>query len=357
MESLLSKAEEFYAAIVRKDPSYEGIFFTAVKTTGIFCRPTCTARKPKFENVVFYATAKEAILNGFRPCKVCKPLSLEGEMPGYVKAAMNLIGNDNYRIKDYQLRQQGIEPVRVRRWFQKHHNMTFQAYQRYLRINNAFMEIKNGKTATDAAFANGFESLSGFSDSFKKIAGTTPGDVKGKNIITVNRLTTPLGPMITGATDEGICLFDFAERRMMETILKRLEKTANAVLVAGEHPHFKALKEQVEEYFNGTRQNFDLQLHLVGTSFQKRVWEELMKIPYGVTRSYKEQSIQVGNQKAIRAVAAANGENCIGIIVPCHRVIGENGHLTGYGGGLWRKKWLLEHEVKHSGNSKQAVLF
>lgn len=217
--------------------------------------------------------------------------------------------------------------------------------------------MKQDYKITDIAFSNGFESLSGFSDSFKKIIGASPGKIDGKNVINVTRITTPLGPMIAGATDEGICHFDFAERRMLETILKRIQRILNATLVMADHPHFKVLNTQVEEYFHGVRKEFDLPLHLVGTSFQKQVWEELLKIPYATTRSYKEQSIMLGNQKAIRAVAGANGENGIAIIVPCHRVIGENGHLTGYGGGLWRKKWLLDHETKYAGLERQTKLF
>ena len=168
---------------------------------------------------------------------------------------------------------------------------------------------------------------------------------------------TPLGRMRAGATDEGICLFDFQYRRSIDTIMNRIETIAGDKFEEGDHPHFEILKRQAEEYFAGGRKAFDLPLHLVGTPFQKRVWEGLLQIPYGETRSYKQQSIFLGDEKAIRAVAGANGENGIAIIVPCHRVIGANGSLTGYGGGLPKKKWLLEHEWKHSGRSGQGELF
>jgi AraC family transcriptional regulator of adaptative response/methylated-DNA-[protein]-cysteine methyltransferase len=168
---------------------------------------------------------------------------------------------------------------------------------------------------------------------------------------------TPLGTMLAAATDEGICLFDFEHRRMMAGILKRIQTGLQATITEGEHPHFAILQLQMGEYFAGTRQTFDLPLHLVGTPFQKQVWQGLQTIPYGETRSYKQQSIFLGNEKAIRALAGANGENGIAIIIPCHRVIGENGHLTGYGGGLWRKDWLLKHERKHSGKTDQSSLF
>lgn len=173
----------------------------------------------------------------------------------------------------------------------------------------------------------------------------------------VKYIETPIGKMRAGATDEGICLFDFEGRRMMDSIMKRIEALSGEQTEEGEHFHFKMLEKQINEYFNGERQEFDLPLHLVGTAFQKRVWEGLMNIPFGETRSYKEQSIFLGDVKAIRAVAGANGENGIAIIVPCHRVVGANGSLVGYGGGLWRKKWLLEHELKYSGKSNQMNLF
>ena len=170
-------------------------------------------------------------------------------------------------------------------------------------------------------------------------------------------INTPVGKMRIAASDEGICLFDFQYRKSIDAIVTRIETISGQQLVEGDHPHFKLLETQISEYFLGTRKEFDLPLHLVGTPFQKRVWEGLLTIPYGETRSYKQQSIFLGDEKAIRAVAGANGENGIAIISPCHRVIGSNGSLTGYGGGLQRKKWLLDHEWKHSGKSGQGELF
>ena len=176
-------------------------------------------------------------------------------------------------------------------------------------------------------------------------------------MICIKHIDTPVGKMRIGASDEGICLFDFQYRKSIDSIMKRIETLSGKKFTEGEHPHFKLLEEQIGEYFTGTRKDFDLPLHLVGTPFQKSVWEGLLKIPYGETRSYKQQSIFLENEKAIRAVATANGENGIAIIVPCHRVIGTNGTLVGYGGGLQRKKWLLDHERKHSGKTGQGDLF
>jgi len=163
--------------------------------------------------------------------------------------------------------------------------------------------------------------------------------------------------MRIGATGLGICLFDFQYRRSIDTIMKRIETLSGDKFSEAEHPHFELLERQMDEYFKGTRKEFDIPLHLLGTTFQKSVWQGLLKIPYGETRSYKQQSIFLGNEKAIRAVAGANGENGIAIIIPCHRVIGESGSLTGYGGGLQRKQWLLDHERKYSRKTGQRELF
>lgn len=176
-------------------------------------------------------------------------------------------------------------------------------------------------------------------------------------MIALKLIDSPIGKMRIGATDEGICLFDFQYRKSIDSIMRRIENHLQDKFEDGEHPHFAVLEQQIGEYFTGARKEFDLPLHLVGTEFQKGVWRGLLQIPYGETRSYKQQSIFLGNEKAIRAVAGANGENGIAIIVPCHRVIGEDGSLTGYGGGLQRKKWLLDLERKHSGKAAQGELF
>jgi AraC family transcriptional regulator of adaptative response/methylated-DNA-[protein]-cysteine methyltransferase len=153
--------------------------------------------------------------------------------------------------------------------------------------------------------------------------------------------------MLTIATEEGICLLEFTDRRMLETEIKQLQTIYKAPVLPGKSKYFTLVEEQIAEYFEGTRKNFGLPLVIPGTPFQQSVWKVLQEIPYGTTRSYKQQALAIGNPNAIRAVAKANGYNRLCIIIPCHRVIGDDGHLTGYGGGIWRKKWLLDHEAKH----------
>ena len=338
-----------YNALLNKDSSFEGIFFVGVKTTGIFCRPTCTERKPKPENVDFFSTVKEALQYGYRPCKVCNPLQLNGEAPEWLKELLKFIDEMKITlITNSILKERDIDPSRVRRWFKKNHGMTFQTYLRLLRVNKAFGQIKYGEKVLESAFDTGYESLSGFAEAFKKTTGFSPSKSKNKNIISVTRILTPLGPMLAGATENGICLLEFVDRRMLETQIKRLKKIFNAEFIPGENKHFVELNKQLTEYFEGKRKEFTLPLLLNGTDFQQKVWKELQKIPFGSTRSYQEQAVALENPKAVRAVAKANGDNRISIIIPCHRVIGKNGRLVGYGGGMWRKQFLLNLEKSNS---------
>jgi AraC family transcriptional regulator of adaptative response/methylated-DNA-[protein]-cysteine methyltransferase len=339
-----------YEASYTKDSSFEGIFWMGVKTTGIFCRPTCTARKPKFENVEFFSNTKDAMLKGYRPCKVCRPLENLNATPFYIKELLKEIAEDpTLKLKDYDLVKRGLEPATVRRWFLKHHGITFHAFQRMSKLNTAFKKLQQGESVTEVAFDTGYESLSGFNESFKNIFGVSPKNNTTEKIIDLKRIETILGTMIACADENGICLLEFSDRKALPTELKSISAYCKANIIQGENPHFETLEQELSEYFEGTRTQFTVPLSPVGTAFQKEVWNILQEIPYGATRSYQEQADILGNPKSVRAVANANGLNKISIIIPCHRVIGSNGQLTGYGGGIWRKQKLLELE--------KAILF
>lgn len=344
--------DQKYALIGTPEASqWEGQFVTAVTSTGIFCRPACRARKPKAANVQFYDNAQQALQHGFRPCKVCRPMEKLGETPTVIQSLIDqLHANPYQRIKDQDLRQQGLDPSTLRRWFKTHHNVTFHGYQRLIRINAAFKALQEGQSVLAAAMESGYDSLSGFNDGFKQLFGYSAGDKRQlKTVIHIQRFTTPIGPMFACATDQGICLVDFTDRKMLETEFKDLCKRLNAVILPGEHPHVTQVQHELAEYFQGQRQSFSVPLHTPGTDFQQAVWAVLQQIPYGDTWSYAQQAEVLGNPKAVRAVATANGMNKVGILIPCHRVIGSDGRLVGYGGGLHRKQWLLELEANHSG--------
>lgn len=168
-------------------------------------------------------------------------------------------------------------------------------------------------------------------------------------IISQKNISTPLGEMIACAVDQGICLLEFIDRKNMDKQLKSLSKALKADVIEKDHPHFEQLEEELKEYFAGKRSHFEVPLFTTGTAFQEKVWQLLREIPMGKIRTYKQQSELLGNPRAIRAVGTANGINKIAILIPCHRVIGSNGELVGYAGGIWRKQKLLELE--------KAILF
>jgi AraC family transcriptional regulator of adaptative response/methylated-DNA-[protein]-cysteine methyltransferase len=176
-------------------------------------------------------------------------------------------------------------------------------------------------------------------------------------MIKTTRIETPPGEMIAGASEDGICLLEFSDRKKMPSEFTDLATLLGTAVKEGRNKHLRLLKKQLKEYFAGKRKEFSVSLVTPGTEFQVKVWKELQKIPYGETRSYNEQAEALKNPGAVRAVAHANGMNRIAIIIPCHRVIGADGRLVGYGGGLKRKQWLLDHEKKFSGKAVDLELF
>jgi AraC family transcriptional regulator of adaptative response/methylated-DNA-[protein]-cysteine methyltransferase len=341
----LPPVDEMWDAFLERDPEYDGIFVTAVSTTGIFCRPTCPAKKPARENVEFFAGVRDALTAGYRPCKRCRPME-NGAAPDWIAGLLEDVEADpNRRWKDQDLRDRGLEPERVRRWFQRHHGMTFHAYHRARRLGEAIGRLKDGANPASAAYESGYESLSGFHEAFRRETGTTPGKGVDEPPILLHRLSTPLGPMIAGADERALYLLEFADRRMLETQIDRVRAQTGRVAVPGVNGIILAIGEELDAWFAGELREFTVPLETPGSAFQRAVWEELRRIPYGETRSYGEQTRRLGQPPEMaRAVGRANGDNRIAIVIPCHRVIGADGRLTGYGGGLWRKRRLLDLE-------------
>ncbi len=348
---------EMYSAIVTRDTAYDGLFFTAVRTTGIFCRPTCSARKPKPENVEFFPSASEALFAGYRACLRCRPMEASGETPDWLRPILSHVEADpSKRVRDRDLIALGLEPERVRRWFKQNHGMTFHAYQRARRLGSALGEIREGKDVTSTAFDHGFDSLSGFNSAFARFTGASPTQGKDRPLIHFARLLTPIGPMIAAASEAALHLLEFTDRRMLETQLERLGRKTGAVMAPGMNAILKQTRDELNEYFDGLRTEFTMPLEPASTEFQEIAWTALRAIPFAETRSYAEQAVAIARPTAVRAVARANGDNPIAIIVPCHRVVGSDGKLTGYGGGLHRKQFLLDLEKRVAGKDVQMSL-
>lgn len=351
METMtLPPRSEMLAAVMSRDATYDGVFVTAVRTTGIFCRPSCSARKPLPEHVHFYPSAREALIAGFRACLRCRPLEPSGAAPEWLRPLLAEVEADpTKRWRDADLRRLGLNPDRVRRWFLAHHQMTFQAFTRARRLGLALGRIQAGERVTTSALDHGYDSLSGFNDAFRRLFGAAPTRSENLRPLAVRRLATPLGAMLAAGGDDGLHLLEFADRRMLETQIARLRRRMSVTFVPGNHETIERAERELEEYFAGKRRAFTLPLADAGTDFQRAVWERLREIPYGETRSYGDVAREVGRPTSVRAVARANGDNRFAIVIPCHRVIGTDGKLTGYGGGLWRKQRLLDHERRNAG--------
>jgi O-6-methylguanine DNA methyltransferase len=257
---LLPDETEMYRLMAARDPEAEGAFWVAVRTTGVFCRPTCASRTPLPHNVEFHATPWDALVAGFRPCKRCRPMHPRG-------------------------------------------------------------------------------------------APRPPRDAAPERQLVITRIETPIGTMVAAAFEDGIAVLDFADRRAARTALRDASRRLKATPTIGRNRHLDTLETQLHDYFAGNRTSFDLPLARRGTAFEESVWSWLLTIPAGETRTYAQGAAIVGRPKAVRAIGRANGRNPVAIIVPCHRVIGSDGDLTGYGGGLWRKRALLDLEASAMSSS------
>jgi AraC family transcriptional regulator, regulatory protein of adaptative response / methylated-DNA-[protein]-cysteine methyltransferase len=344
MMNIMPPIKEMQRAYLGKDASYDGIFFLGVRTTGVFCRPSCPARKPLPENVDYFSSVREALFAGYRPCRRCRPLDTNGRPPEWVSTALTLVDSSEEKIKDSDLRREGIDPFRIRRYFQKHYGMTFQAYCRSQRMGSALGQLRRGTSLDDVALGNGYESHSGFRDAFSRTFGRPPGSSESLDCVVASWIESPLGPLVAAANDRGVCLLEFTDRRMLETQFVTLKKFFSCAIVPGRNGHLNLLQKELQQYFAGNLKQFSIPLVYPGTPFQERVWNELLRIPYGETRSYEDLARQIASAGAQRAVGHANGQNRIAIVIPCHRVVNKDGKLGGYGGGLWRKQFLLDLE-------------
>src|SRR3990172_2271503 len=225
---------ELERAFRARDESYDGIFYAAVRTTGIFCRPSCPARKPLPENVEYFAAARQAIFSGYRPCKRCRPLETGGGLPPWAADLIAEIERDpDTRIRDDHLRARGLEPARVRRPFPRPFGLSFHPFAPGRRLGEAFRRIRGGEALDNVIPEHGFESYSGFRDAFGRTFGGPPGASRGSDCIVLAWLESPLGPLLVGATSDGLCLLEFTDRRMMEAQIDTLRRRFGLAVVPG----------------------------------------------------------------------------------------------------------------------------
>ena len=334
-------ADTAWAAFMRRDRAWDGRVIGAVKTTGIYCKPSCPAKRPKREHVDFFATAEEARAAGYRACLRCKPDEV-GRDREAVSRAVKLIEQAEEAPNLAELAEAvGYAPHHFQRIFKRDLGVSPAEYSRGLRNRRAETALQQSGRVTDAVYDAGYSSPSGFYNDAKARLGMTPSawrDGGRGETIRWTHFDSPLGQMLIAATSKGICRLTFDDS--VDSLRKRFPK-AKVVEDAG------GLRDLVEGALTAIEQPLaahELPIDVAGTAFQEAVWRELRKIPVGETRSYAQIAAAIGQPGAVRAVGTANGDNHVAVLIPCHRVIRSDGSLGGYAGGLDRKRKLLAAE-------------
>lgn len=337
----------YYDALLHRDAAYDGFAYVCVSSTRIFCRFTCPARKPKRENCIFRETVAECLEAGFRPCKRCRPmLKAKGNEPTVTRLLEALDREPQRRWRESDIEAMGLDRSTVRRAFKRQFGMSFLEIARQRRVGLAAESLITGSEVIEAQLDAGFESGSGFRAAIIQLFGEAPQSLRGKALFKADWIETPIGPMMAIACEHALHLLEFIDRPALPAEIRRLQKNNGCGIVIGRTPVIDQIKHELVRYFAGHDDGFETPIAGHGTPFERMAWEALRRIPVGTVRSYSEQAKAMGRTSAVRAVARANGANQIAIVIPCHRVLGMNGLLTGYGGGLWRKRWLLEHEKR-----------
>jgi AraC family transcriptional regulator of adaptative response/methylated-DNA-[protein]-cysteine methyltransferase len=333
--------KEAWAAFERRDRRWDGRVIGAVRTTGIYCKPSCPARRPKREHVQFYADADAARAAGYRPCLRCKPDEVSRDREAVAKAVHLIEQAEASPRLDQLSAAVGYAPHHFQRLFTREMGVSPAAFARGLRAKRADGALTQNETVTEAIYDAGYSGPSRFYADARDRMGMTPSawrDGGRGETIRYAMLDTPLGQMLVAATRKGICRLTFdddvtALRRRFPNATVLPADTAMAALVSG-----------VLQAIETPAAAPDLPIDVAGTAFQEAVWRELRKIPAGETRSYADIAAAIGEPGAVRAVGTANGSNPVAVLVPCHRVIRSDGTLGGYAGGLDRKRKLLAAE-------------
>jgi AraC family transcriptional regulator, regulatory protein of adaptative response / methylated-DNA-[protein]-cysteine methyltransferase len=348
--------ESRWLAVSERDHHADGAFFFAVRTTGVFCRPSCASRAPRRENVEFFTTTDAAEAAGYRPCKRCQPTSLPRELAIVERACKALDADPQQRMTLAQLGDAvHVSPFHLQRLFSRIVGISPRQYQAAQRAGVLRDALERGQDVTRATHDAGFGSPSRMYEAAPADLGMTPSAYRRKGAgLTVHYTTaeTPLGFVLVAATDKGVCKITFGDdaNALVEQLgvdfaqAKRIEDAARMTPFVA----------QVRAYLQGTRERFELPLDINATAFQRRVWDALRQIPYGQTRSYTEIAASMGEPRAVRAVANACGQNPVALAIPCHRVIGKDGAIAGYRWGVHRKEALLDTERSGSDAGKLA---
>ena len=342
------ETEVFWKAVTTNDARFDGAFFLGVKTTGIYCRPSCRARLPKRENVAFYSTFEAAERGGFRACLRCKPKSVKAMDPQVEKImkACELIESDELFSLDDLAAELDLSPYHLQRSFKEVIGVSPKKYAEAKRMDKFKNELRGGSDVVTAMYDAGFGSSSRLYEKASENLGMTPTVYKkGGQGMKINYAITEceLGRILVGRTIKGLCSVAFADDA--KTLEENLNKEYPNAEIVKDAKVLKGFVEEILQHLSGKKKRLDLPLDIQATAFQMQVWELLRKIPYGETVSYSQIAEKLGDKKKVRAVAQACASNRVAVVIPCHRVIGSDGKLSGYKWGIERKKKLLASEA------------
>jgi len=350
--------EKWWEAVLARDANQDGQFFFAVSTTGVYCRPSCPAKRPRRENVAFYRRPEDAEKAGYRACLRCKPKSASGnpqtatvkEMCRYIEQHL-----DEPVTLERLAKVFGQSPFHLQRTFKKTLGITPRAYADSCRMGLLKRNLQAGRSVTHALYDAGYSSSSRLYERTASQLGMTPDKYRRGAIAASIRYTctnSPLGRMLVAATDKGICAIQFADTD--DELTEGLKREFPFAVRKRDDASMRSWTNTVLRQISGHKTNRSLPLDIQATAFQRRVWDHLQSLPFGTTQSYGEVAKAIGRPTAARAVARACASNRIAVAIPCHRVVREDGEMGGYRWGVERKKALLQMEQQGSQNSAAA---
>lgn len=359
MEAVIQQ-DEYWQAVQQKNRAYERVFVFAVRSTGIYCRPTCTSRLPKRENVTFFTSAQEALAAGFRACKRCLPDQLNASLDGHVELTQTICRYITEAVSLPSLAELSetfhLSQFHLQRVFKRVTGVTPRQYYDAHRVQQFKVSLKEGEPVTRALYDAGFSSVSQL---YPGQLGMTPTAYqKGGEGQHIYYSITPsaLGLLLVAATERGLCAVRLSDSA--EDLMEQLTSEFPNAEIEADGDGLGAWVEEILRYLDQQPCSLnDLALDIQATAFQRRVWEALRQIPYGETRSYTDIANAIGQPKAVRAVAQACGANPVPLIIPCHRVVRSTGELGGYSMGIERKKRLLANEKATVRHNVQPGLF
>jgi AraC family transcriptional regulator of adaptative response/methylated-DNA-[protein]-cysteine methyltransferase len=352
METQGMNHDRYWQIVETRDQSYDHEFVYAVRSTGIYCRPSCPSPRPKRENIDFYADARQAEQAGYRACLRCKPNGSPDTQQALIQRLCDYIDTHESPSLQQLSDAVGLSPYHLQRIFKQALGVTPRQYAATRRMQRLKDKLKQGEQVTEAMFDVGYSSSSRLYEQATAHLGMSPATYRrggqGKQI-TYHFVDSPLGLLMIAATSQGICYVGFGdhEQQLQQTLQQEFPA---ATILEPEHTETETQErlhywaQAMLDYLNGQQQQLDLPLDLKATAFQSRVWQALRQIPYGTTCSYREIAAAIGQPTAARAVARACATNPVPLVVPCHRVIGEDGALHGYRYGIERKRALLDQE-------------